>query len=168
MLLRNEKFSKWDRMASWVSQYLISFQRYSGFWSKTIISYRLNYVRYLRRYVGALFHGRCTICNTTYYPSFKLVNKKRIYYDITEKTNRYFEYSISKPVTIWFYKQHLGFLVQHSIQGRIQGKIWPLQTNYCDGIIRGVRACPPSSPRKIFKSRTLETPFAAICATFSI
>ena len=48
-------FSKCDRMASWVSQYLITFQRYSGFWNMqmrmtydVIYSQRLNKIHKMR------------------------------------------------------------------------------------------------------------------------
>ena len=42
-------------------------------------------------YVGALFHGQCYSCKTQFYPSFKVVDGLRFYYDPNIERERYFQ-----------------------------------------------------------------------------
>ena len=47
-------------------------------------------------YIGALFHGKCLSCKTKYYPSYKVLNNgKRVYADIQEESNLYFQVTSS-------------------------------------------------------------------------
>ena len=43
-----------------------------------------------RTYVGVQFHGQCYSCGTTFFPSYKIVGSKRIYYDPTDECTRFF------------------------------------------------------------------------------
>ena len=65
-------------------------------------------------------------------------------------------YIVTVMLLLLYYYCYISLLL-HYYQGQIQGKIWLLQTKYCDGIIRRSRGMPP---RKIFKYRTSGTPFA--------
>ena len=47
-------------------------------------------------YIGALFHGDCLSCKTKYYPSYNILNNgKRVYVDIQEESNLYFQVTSS-------------------------------------------------------------------------
>lgn len=42
-------------------------------------------------FVGALFHGRCRECSTVYHYSYKTEGDKRVYYDVRDKSQDFFQ-----------------------------------------------------------------------------
>ena len=42
-------------------------------------------------YVGAQFHGQFCCCKTIFYPSYKTIDKKRVYFNPSDKNMQYFQ-----------------------------------------------------------------------------